>query len=237
MKLSVITVCLNDKTGLEKTVLSVLGQTYSNFEYIIIDGGSVDGSVDILQKFTQKLSYWVSEKDSGIYQAMNKGIQKAKGEYCLFLNAGDYFVSGNVLADVFNRMDNSDIIYGDMVLKEKHGKFIEKKSHDKLTIRKMLTDTLWHPVSFIRRDLFNKFGLYDETFKIAGDYDFFVKVIVAHKVKTKHLSIPICIFDATGLSSDPKNKSLLLKERRRVQNKYFNPLLLLVFRLYSKIRS
>jgi len=121
-KLSIITVNLNNAEGLRKTIESVVTQTFTDFEYIIIDGGSTDGSVEIIKLYADKITYWVSEPDKGIYNGMNKGIMVAKGEYCQFLNSGDWLVNENVLKEVFADVD---IVYGD--LKIPNGNFFIPK--------------------------------------------------------------------------------------------------------------
>ena len=113
MKLSVITINFNNRDGLRKTIESVVNQTFKDFEYIIIDGGSTDGSVDVIKEYADRIDYWVSEPDKGIYNAMNKGIDVAKGEYCIFMNSGDCFYVNDVYENVFRELDGVDIIIGD----------------------------------------------------------------------------------------------------------------------------
>src|SRR5690348_5936351 len=115
-RLSLITINLNDLQGLRKTLDSIFTQTFTDYEYIIIDGGSTDGSLEEIKKSQDKLVYWTSEKDEGIYNAMNKGIVKAKGEYTLFMNSGDYLYSEDTLNKVFENANNEDLIYGDAMV-------------------------------------------------------------------------------------------------------------------------
>ena len=110
MKLSIITINFNDREGLDKTIQSVINQAYKEFEYIVIDGASTDGSVDVIKKYADKLTHWVSEPDSGIYNAMNKGTQMASGEYCLYLNSGDFLAEDDVLERLFENDFNEDIV-------------------------------------------------------------------------------------------------------------------------------
>ncbi len=114
VKLSIITVNLNNSAGLRKTIESIVKQTFKDFEYIIIDGGSTDGSAEVIKEFADKITYWVSEPDKGIYNAMNKGILHAKGEYLLFLNSGDWLADDDLLSKVFCEPRTADIIYGHM---------------------------------------------------------------------------------------------------------------------------
>jgi glycosyltransferase involved in cell wall biosynthesis len=237
IKLSVITVCRNDKDGLERTLQSVVSQTFSDFEYIVIDGGSTDGSVEIIGKFEPGITRWMSENDKGTYDAMNKGIALARGEYCLFLNAGDFLADRRTLENVFAYGYHEDILYGDMILMKGSGESLPKVSPKKITLRRMLADTLWHPVSFIKRSLFTDFGTYDLRFRIVADYEFFLRVLIGKKVSRKHIPIAISVFDETGISSNMKYREQLIRERKEAQDSYFNPLLLFCFRLYSKWRN
>ena len=172
-QLSIITINLNNRDGLKNTINSVINQTFGNFEYIVIDGGSTDGSADVIERYSNKISYRISEKDSGIYNAMNKGIKKATGEYCLFLNSGDTLFDRTTIEIVFARNRDEDILYGNLIFDYLNGKQHVRKMPRSLNFKHMMRDTLWHPVSFIKRDLFNQLGLYNENFKIASDYDFF----------------------------------------------------------------
>jgi len=215
-KLSIITINLNNKEGLRKTIKSVVSQTFTDYEYIIIDGSSTDGSVEIIEEYSNNIEYWVSEPDSGIYYAMNKGINQAKGDYCLFLNSGDYFYNNAVCDMVFSCSPQEDIVYGDIVID--YGEMQEKKSSpDKVTLCHLFKDTLWHPVSFIKRKLFETVGLYDTSFLIAGDYDFNFKAFVLHHCSQHHLSIIIAVFNTQGISSNREFEALTKKERYKTQ--------------------
>jgi glycosyltransferase involved in cell wall biosynthesis len=219
-KLSIITINLNNHDGFERTIQSVVSQSFTDFEFIVIDGGSTDGSTEVIKKFQDKISYSVSEKDNGIYNAQNKGIVKAKGEYCLFLNSGDYLVNNNVLQNVFSKNCNEDILYGNMMIDWENGKITLGKMPDNISFLHMLTDTLWHPVSFIKRSLFGLHGCYNESYKMVADYDFFFRTIIVSNVSTCHIPIPISIYNVNGLSSLPENKSIEKEERRRVLLSY-----------------
>lgn len=221
-KLSVITINYNNKDGLKKTIESIVSQTYSDLEFIIIDGGSIDGSADVIKNYSDKIRYWVSEKDSGIYNAQNKGIKAAGGEYCLFLNSGDYLVDENVLKNVFSKKFTEDIIYGDMMVDWGSGKITLEKMHKRIGLYEMYTDTVWHPVSFIKRIIFEEFGGYDESYKIVADYEFFFKTIIVKKISTLHIPIPIAVFAFNGLSSRPENKREEQEERQRVWKTYLS---------------
>lgn len=225
-ELSIITINLNNKDGLETTIKSVVEQTYNDFEYIVIDGNSNDGSKDVILKYSDKITIWRSEADTGIYNAMNKGIKLAKGKYCLFLNSGDYLYSQGILSNVFNQDITWDIEYGNMIIEDENHEKSLGEMPDEITLEQMIKDTLWHPVSFIKRDLFEKYGYYREDLKIVSDYDFFLKNIIINKVTTRHISIPIAVFALGGMSSMLKNVQLLKSEREKVQLQYFDKNLL-----------
>ena len=229
--LSIITICLNDAMGLEKTIASVAQQTFRNFEHLIIDGGSTDGSAQVIEKNREKFSYSVSEKDSGRYNAMNKGITAAKGKYCLFLNAGDYLANASVLATVFTENKDSDLLYGDLIFEEKNKERTVYRQPPQISLDYLMRVTLLHPATFIKTSLFGLYGWYDESFKIGADYDFFLRVLLRHEVTTWYLPYEISVFNKDGISMDPKFIQLDKEERRRAQK---NNLPLLVFDFYQQ---
>lgn len=222
MILSIITINLNNKPGLEKTISSVINQTFDDFEYIIIDGGSSDGSLEIIKKYTDKYSYWASERDKGIYNAMNKGILKATGKYCLFLNSGDYLVNDNVISSVFSTEQNTDIIYGSILNDYSTYKREVQYPHEKyITFRHFLKSTLPHPSTFIKRSLFDKVGLFNEDLIITSDWEFFLKAIFKYNASIKKLEQPIAVYEINGLSSDIRNKETIESERKKVLETHF----------------
>jgi len=228
-KLSIITINLNNRDGLAKTVESVLHQTFKAFELIIVDGNSTDGSKEVMHQFTGLNVKKISEKDNGIYEAMNKGIGLAKGDYLLFLNSGDYLNSANTLEEVFaNKMD-TDIVYGNMWIEEaKTGKRLGQMPQ-KLTPWHFYIDTLWHPVSFIKRELFARYGYYNEQYRIVADYDFFVKSIIKHQATYKHVAVIISTFNTDGISSKADNSMVISIERKKIQQTYFTASQLTLF--------
>ena len=214
MELSIITVNKNNQLGLEKTIESVVNQKFNDFEYIIIDGASSDDSAEIIKRYGGKISYWITEEDTGIYNAMNKGIQVAKGRYCFFLNSGDYLFDENVLNSAINDLNDKDIVYGNVIVfdsKQKHSITYPKE----ITFRDFYTKSIPHSGgSFIKRELFNKFGLYNESYKIVSDWEFFIKTIILGNVSTLHLELFLSNFDLEGVST--QNLQLMYEERRKV---------------------
>jgi glycosyltransferase involved in cell wall biosynthesis len=168
---------------------SVLNQTFQDFEYIVIDGGSTDGSVNLIRKSKDSLAYWISEKDTGIYNAMNKGIKQARGEYLLFLNSGDYLYKEDVLDRIIEKQLKSDIIYGDMILdlEDIDSRKMIKIKEKKISQYFFMKNSLPHPCSFIKKSLFDKIGLYNESLKIVADYEFFLKAILKAGATFTHI--------------------------------------------------
>ncbi|MEO6904409.1 MAG: glycosyltransferase family 2 protein [Bacteroidia bacterium] len=221
LKLSIITINYNNAEGLEKTIQSVVAQTFINYEFIIIDGNSTDNSKQIIEKYHHKITSWVSEPDTGIYNAMNKGILKATGKYCLFLNSGDYLVNENIIDKIFNTSPIEDIIYGELIFDFKNNNQVLKKLPSILTLTYLFYDNIWHPASFIKRNLFNK-CLYKENYEIAADYDFFFNAIIIKMVKTKYLPFPITVYETSGLSSKPDNFEKIKLERQTIHQSYLD---------------
>jgi glycosyltransferase involved in cell wall biosynthesis len=213
-KLSIITINRNNAEGLKKTIESVVCQTFKDYEYIVIDGASTDESVDIIKKYSASISYWVSEPDGGIYYAMNKGIKVAKGEYCLFLNSGDYLVSNSVLKKVFQYNFYEDIIYGDVIVENHLGQKILIRYNSTLSILNYFKGAVWcffnHQNSFIKKSLFEKFGFYRTDLKISSDQVFFTKVIFEGGSTYRYIPIAVAVFDTIGISA---NVTLCTKDR------------------------
>jgi len=159
-KLSIITINLNNQKGLQKTIESVLSQTCSDYEYIIIDGGSTDGSIDIIKKHADKISHWISEPDHGIYNAMNKGISVANGELICFLNSGDEYKSRNSLDIAVNEILNDQkkypIYFFDYIYACSNGKNNVISSNDVTNKVRLFSKGFGHPSTFYRKELFNK---------------------------------------------------------------------------------
>ena len=226
VKLSKITVNLNNKNGLQKTISSVLSQTINFFEFIIIDGASSDGSVELIAQNQDRISFWLSETDSGIYQAMNKGIRAAKGEYVLFLNSGDFLVDDEVLNNVFKGSCTEDLLYGRSYI-SREDKVIYTTPHpDKLTLEFFYTQTISHQAAFIKRSLLDRFGYYREDLKIYADLDFWLRTIILNNCTTKKLDIIVADYNLDVISGKPYNEELAKVERKEVLSKNIPPRIL-----------
>lgn len=223
--ISIVTVCLNSEKNLEETILSVLNQTYKKIEYAIIDGGSTDNTLDIVKKYENKIDYWISEKDEGIYHAMNKGISVASGEILHFLNAGDCFYNDKILELIskeFIKNKNIGIVYG---LTEC---FSNDIGIEYIAGGKINKEKLWkgmpvcHQSIFFKKELFEKIGPYDTRFKSMADYEFILRFFNnyrSHGFKVYFLNMPLCKFDLYGFSS--KNYLKNLDEIERVSKSYY----------------
>jgi glycosyltransferase involved in cell wall biosynthesis len=212
--ISVVTVVYNGAASLEQTMLSVISQTYENIEYIIIDGGSTDGTIDIIKKYEKHLACWVSEPDKGIYDAMNKGVGKATGEWINFMNGGDTFYSNTVIADCSGYI-NSDmsILYGNVCFNNKTVRvFPETITSLYILMDKMIC----HQSMFARRDLF-KIKSFDLQYKIVADKEWLISMI-KNGIRMKHVPITVCNYDIFGSSS---NVSEYLKESMTIIRKHY----------------
>lgn len=222
MKLTLVTINLNDAQGLQKTLSSVWErQTFSDLEQIVIDGGSTDGSVDVIKKFADKLAYWVSEPDSGIYNAMNKGIVRAKGDYLLFLNSGDW-LDDDVLSKVFSQSLADDIVYGNYTRVEKDGHRSSMIYKRPFNCVDLLLYSVGHPASFIKRELFDC-ELYNEDFRIVSDWAFFVKQIIGNGCSISHVNLNVSFFNSYGITSKPEMQKLATEESIRFLTDNFGP--------------
>jgi glycosyltransferase involved in cell wall biosynthesis len=232
-QLSIITVNLNNASGLRKTIQSVVTQTYNDYEYIVIDGGSTDGSIAVINEFSDRITAWVSEPDRGIYNAMNKGILKAKGEYLQFLNSGDWLVNETILANVFEISRTADIIYGHLnIVSDKKSLVHKALNESRLSLIYFFNNTLPHPSSFIARKLFDG-GLYDETYMISADKKFFIEKIICRNCTVQQIDEVVVNFDTSGISSRLENMIMNVKENGRIFNEIFPPRIVKDYEFYK----
>lgn len=220
IRISIITINYNNSSGLDKTIQSVINQTYSNYEYIIIDGGSTDGSVQTINKYLDIINYWVSEKDNGIYHAMNKGIRASKGEYLLMLNSGDYLVDETVLERVALLELQQKIVYGNVIWDDGRKKF-NGYFPSNLTFKYFIDHSLGHQAAFIKRSVHDVVGLYDESLKIVSDWKVFILAICKYNLSSEHISFPISVCIRDGLSCLPESLPVIASEKRAVLQREF----------------
>lgn len=216
MRYSVITINYNNRDGLNLTINSVICQTCTDYEYIIIDGGSTDGSVDIIKQHAERITYWISEKDKGVYHAMNKGVTQAHGDYLIFINSGDCFHSPEVLSAFTNYQE--DIICG-KVLK---GSSTKPSGHNRptITLVDLMRGSLPHQAMFIKRELMQKHP-YDENYKILSDWKFCLEAIVFDNCSFRNSVIIVADYDTSGISTN--SNGLLPKEREQILKELFPP--------------
>lgn len=232
-KISVVTVCYNSLDMLKKTMQSVDSQTYSNFEYIIVDGNSTDGTPDYLKTYGGKITKYISEPDKGIYDAMNKGVKMSEGDYVIFLNAGDLFADETTLQRIFDgNTYDADVIYGDVI---KNGKV--KPAEKPHNAHKMY---FCHQSCFTKLECLQQFP-FDTKYKMSADFNFF-KMLTLNGKTFKQLDIPVAIFDTTGVSNAKRSKGLkenieVVKEHDNFLNKLkLLPRLYFVY-WYAKMRG
>lgn len=231
-KFSIITVCYNCAEDLEKTINSVKEQTFNNFEYIVIDGGSKDGSVDIIKKNSKYIDYWVSEPDKGIYNAMNKGAAVAKGEYLYFLNAGDVFTDVNVLMYIEDNIKDEDLIYGKIrvVSKTEDDSNVRSRTLNRWNIR--LGTKVSQQAVFVRKRVFEQIGGLNEKYSIASDFDLLCSIIDSGFLYRK-VDRVICNYDNTGISS---NLKLSYNDTGKVIRDRYGVLNHVIYKIYTGVK-
>ncbi len=238
MRLSIVTINWNNATGLEKTMQSVATQSFKEFEYIIVDGASTDGSIEVVKLYESQFVHlkWVSESDSGIYNAMNKGIRMASGDYIQILNSGDSLAKEDVTERMLTALGETDtpsILYGNMVKCFPDGYRMVDKSFagQEITMLGMYTGTLNHDPAYIRRDLFDKYGYYDESLKIVSDWKWYLQAIILGGEKPKYVDMDVTLFDMTGISET--SKELDQTERKQVLEQLFPEAVLKDYERYA----
>ncbi|MBO7467835.1 MAG: glycosyltransferase [Bacteroidaceae bacterium] len=218
ISLSIITINRNNLAGLDKTLCSIAGQNNICFEHVIVDGASFDGSANLISEYAEHSTYpvkWVSEPDSGIYNAMNKGIRMSTGDYLLFLNSGDILCNEEVVEHIFPLLDGTDIVIGQVNVVNSDGKIQQNvglKDND-LTLFSLYLYGIPHQGCVIKKDLFNEY-LYDESLKINADWKFFLQTIIIQDASVNFVPLTIADYDGMGISST--NHELLLKEREEI---------------------
>ena len=226
MLLSIITINRNNAMGLEKTLQSLVNQTFKEFEYIVVDGASTDGSVEVIKKYESGFAHlkWVSEHDAGIYNAMNKGVSMASGDYIQILNSADCLAAPDVTERMLVALESTgypSILYGNMVKCFPDGrKLIDKCfAGQEITMLGMFTGTLNHDPAYLRRDLFEKYGFYDESLKIVSDWKWYLQAIILGKENPQYVDMNVTLFDMSGISES--NKELNQVERKQVLEQLF----------------
>ncbi len=214
MKLSIISINLNNSCGLESTIISVVNQTYKDFEFVIIDGASNDNSVEVIKKYSKYIYYWVSENDNGIYSAMNKGIDVSNGEYLLFLNSGDQLHDIFILERISKYLYKYDVILGSVIEFSKNNILI-RNANKRFNLKYFKNINTPHQAEFIKRELFFRFGKYDENLKILSDF-FFNLLLIKNGVNAKRINDIIAIVEPNGISNLPENEIIIYNEKNYI---------------------
>jgi glycosyltransferase involved in cell wall biosynthesis len=225
-KISVITVCINAAHLLKKTIESVLEQTYAELEYIIIDGASIDNTNELVKTFGTGIHSFISESDSGIYEAMNKGIGISTGELIIFLNAGDYFISKDVLEFSVSKMnfEKADLFFGRFIWNDPRTGDIVLSDHEWVTYTWDLQESNFpHPATFYKKHLFKDIGLFDTTYKLGADYDWNMRALIKNKIAFQYINIATTVFFADGLSNNHEMAEINKQERQRIFDTNLRP--------------
>lgn len=223
MTLSIITINLNNIEGLRRTLESVLSQSFTDYEWIVIDGGSTDGSKELIESHTDHFTYWVSKPDKGIYNAMNKAITHAHGDWILFLNSGDWLHQSDTLDAVFKTRWNTDVVYGDVVYHWPDGRDDELEiKPDTFGLYYFYEHTLCHQATFYRRGIFDSHR-YNEDYKICADWALFIRLVI-EGYTFSHIHLCISHFVQDGISAKLTENHLL--ERKRVLHECIPPAIL-----------
>lgn len=216
MRLSIITINYNNDSGLAKTISSVLSQKgREGFEYLVVDGGSKDGSKGTIEINAQRIDKWVSEPDRGIYNAMNKGVSMATGDYCLFLNSGDVLHDDNVISDILFYLENEDLVIGKIVFLNNMSTSVVESP---ITFKRFYVGSLPHPATFIKTDLLRRYP-YDESLRIVSDWKFFLQTVILDNCSYKIIDRIVSDFDCDGISG--VNRDLCDRERASVLKEMF----------------
>jgi glycosyltransferase involved in cell wall biosynthesis len=221
-KITVVTVCFNEEAGIRETCQSILQQSYSSIEWIVVDGKSTDKTLEILNEFRSHIDYFVSEKDRGIYDAMNKGIAAATGDYVIFMNAGDGFVDASVISDCFEtRTDFPDVVYGDALVSLGNNEQIVWKMNPQVTMDYLLSFAgINHQSAFISRSLFRLHGGYDLELKYASDSEKWC-CFLSNNCRFEKVERQIALYKGfDGMSNNPLNSAKIQHEREVIISRY-----------------
>ncbi|MCB0753741.1 MAG: glycosyltransferase [Ignavibacteriae bacterium] len=225
-KISIITVCKNSESTILKCIESVLNQSYNNLEYIIVDGVSSDKTISIITGFRDKISKIISEPDSGIYDAMNKGVQASSGDYILFLNADDFLISENTIDNFAEylsseKINKADIYFGKVLIFNNENGIGNLWKAAKVSKYSLFRGSIPHPATFFKSESFKKCGLFDITYKISADYEWFVRALIKYHLTFVRNEIIVSVFNKGGVST--KNSDEIIKnEKKKIHKTYYS---------------
>lgn len=238
MKVSIITVVLNNKEYIKDCIQSVLSQTYNNIEYIVVDGGSTDGTAEIIKQYEDRISRWISEPDKGIYDAMNKGIALATGDIIGILNADDFYVDKDVVGNVVNefKSDPIDAVFADLVCIDRNNpeKVVRYSKSSNFSPRKFAYGWMpAHPTVFVKRDCYKHYGLFKTDYLIAADYELLARFIGKYKITYKYIP-KVIVKMRTGGRSTKNFKSNWILNREIIRACAENGIKTDYLKVYSK---
>lgn len=241
-KLSIITINYNDAVGIRKTMESVFAQTCRDFEYIVVDGASTDDSIDVIRTYSiqaETLNFkWISEPDTGIYNAMNKGVKLATGEYILMLNSGDYLVDKYVIEKILPSLNEIDIIQGNIITIHDDSEIINRGyGKSEISFIDAMGGYFLHQASFTRKDLFEKYGYFDESYRINADTVFFAKCLAFGNATFRYVDLNVAYYDTNGVSASVDDKWVKLRKYEDLRyEKMFSQRMLLLKNEVQKIK-
>ena len=243
MKVSIITVCFNSVNTIADTIKSVLSQDYPNIEYIIVDGGSTDGTVDLIRKHGQRVSQWISEKDRGMYDAMNKGIAMATGDVIGILNSEDVYINSNVITKLMHvmRSQNTEVVFADLVLVDPDNPNKVVRYYDSGRFHPNKFKFGWmpaHPTVFVRRELYQRVGPFSTTYQIAADYEMLIRMLAIEKASYAYYPKPVVRMRIGGASTSGISRSWILNQeivRACKENGIYTNLFYLFFKIPAKL--
>lgn len=229
-RLTVITINFNNAAGLERTLQSVRQQSNRKFEYIIVDGGSTDSSIELIRQNADIVDQWISERDKGEYDGMNKGIQMARGQYLMFLNSGDLFFDKHSIQNLLSSDFHEDFVYGDVCIDYGYKRTI-RQYPDTLGVWFLYSQMICHQVQLIKAKLLKKLGGYNTRIKIVADYDFMINALVREKASYRHIPHTLAIYGWGGKSTQPAAAETIRQGKDRIRQKYFSS------ELYSALKE
>jgi glycosyltransferase involved in cell wall biosynthesis len=227
MKVSIITVCYNRKATIGQSIQSVLNQDYPNIEYIIIDGNSSDGTQSLIESYSDKITHYISERDKGMYDAINKGLKLATGDIIGLMHSDDTFYDSKVVSKIVNTFlisSNADAVYGDgiYVTNDAEEKIIRNRIGGQYNFEKLKSGWLpLHPTVYIKKPIIEKYGYYSLDFKIASDTEFLLRYLFKHKINIVYMNEYVVKMKMGGLSTDYKRIFHVLSEDYKIY-KYHN---------------
>lgn len=241
-KLSIITVCFNSEKTIESSLRSVIGQDYQTIEYIVIDGASTDSTMQIIEKYKAQIDVLISEKDNGIYEAMNKGIKNSTGDYIIFLNADDYYLHHTSILTAMEQINHKydptiDVYYGDVLMfnpSSGQGKIWQSGQINNFLLYR---SSIAHPITIYGKASFEKAGMFDTSYRIVGDYEWLVRAYKKHGLKFKHIDYLFAQFNEGGISANENSNEQVAAERQQVINMYYKPSEIKYFKIRNRIKK